>query len=51
MIRTKKNHTKKKHTITKMPSAPSKLKALASVMFHSTIESCWCASDRAQRRR
>lgn len=37
----RKNQTVKKTKMAKMPMGPGMAKALARVMVHSTIESCW----------
>jgi len=45
------NQKVKQTTIIGTCAAPDILKALASVMFQSTTESCWWASESAQSRR
>lgn len=47
----RKNHRKNPHTIMKTPTMPPHARHGPIVMFHSTTLSCWCASERAHRRR
>lgn len=51
MIQLREKNAAKMTTMKMAPPIPVILSAGPMVMLHSTAESCWCASDSAQRRR